>query len=113
VSDDDRVKGLTRAVLNTDRYNTSAPLGWSKIVEELVQAADESGAVILQVKEKFGTLRFYVSGGNGALHALIDKAERRSASTCEACGADRPEDDVKRTHSVWLRTLCARCRLTP
>lgn len=40
-----------------------------------------------QVKEKFGTLRFYTWGFANGMEKLIKEAERESAKTCEECGA--------------------------
>lgn len=54
-----------------------------------------------QVKEKFGTLRFYMSSSNDKIEKLIDEAERKSAITCEECG----EPGVLRGGG-WLKTLC-------
>ena len=39
-----------------------------------------------QVKEKFGSLRFYVAGGDEYCRGAIVMAERASARTCENCG---------------------------
>lgn len=39
-----------------------------------------------QVKEKFGTLRFYIDGGSDRIEDLIVIAERATAQTCEQCG---------------------------
>lgn len=54
-----------------------------------------------QVKEKFGTLRFYVTGGDDYIHGLISMAESMSAVTCEECGAPG-----KNRGGGWVRTLC-------
>lgn len=58
------------------------------------------------VKEKFGTLRFYMTTSTDEMEAEIDKAIRESARTCEDCG--RPG----RNKSVggWYRTQCVKCR---
>lgn len=56
---------------------------------------------VAQVKEKFGTLRFYISGGNQYIDGLIDMAENMSATTCEVCG----NIGEGRSES-WIRTLC-------
>ncbi|MBC8736383.1 hypothetical protein F6X40_05975 [Paraburkholderia sp. UCT31] len=42
--------------------------------------------VATQVKEKFGTLRFYASGHNSAQDGMIELAEMLSARLCELCG---------------------------
>ena len=40
-----------------------------------------------QVKEKFGTLRFYYSGGDEYISGLVSMAESMSGVTCEECGS--------------------------
>lgn len=56
-----------------------------------------------QVKEKYGTLRFYLSGGTAAMHKIVTDAENQSAKTCERCG--KP-GKLRGTH--WLYTACVR-----
>ena len=57
--------------------------------------------VVTQVKEKFGTLRFYTHGTTDEQHAYITFAECMSASTCEVCGARG-----RRRGHMWVRTRC-------
>lgn len=57
-----------------------------------------------QVKEKFGTLRFYLSGFTDKMDAIIAEAERKSGVTCEMCG--KPG---KRRGRNWISTLCQDC----
>ena len=40
-----------------------------------------------EVKEKYGTLRVYYSGGDTYIDDLISKAENKSETICEVCGA--------------------------
>lgn len=54
-----------------------------------------------QVKEKFGTLRFYLTAGTDAMHYVTEEAERKSGKTCEVCG--RPG---KLRGGLWVRTTC-------
>jgi len=42
--------------------------------------------VATQVKEKFGTLRFYYDGGDSAIDGMVRMAESMSGVTCETCG---------------------------
>lgn len=57
--------------------------------------------VLEQVKEKFGTLRFYYRGGDDTISGLVQMAEAMSAKTCELCG------QPGRVHGGhWLKTLC-------
>lgn len=57
--------------------------------------------VAVQVKEKFGTLRFYIDGGDETIFGLIRMAESLSAVTCERCG-----NKAKTRGGSWLLTLC-------
>ncbi len=43
-------------------------------------------AVVSQVKEKFGRLRFYYDGGDEKIDGMVRMAEAMSAVTCEVCG---------------------------
>lgn len=54
-----------------------------------------------QVKEKFGTLRFYYRGGDDYIDGVVSMAESMSAVTCETCG--KPGTT---TRGGWIRTLC-------
>ena len=57
-----------------------------------------------QVKEKFGTLRFYYSGGDDAIDGMVRMAESMSGVTCEECSAPA------QTHGPgWIRTICKPC----
>jgi hypothetical protein len=54
-----------------------------------------------QVKEKFGTLRFYASGGDERIDDLISFAQSMSSVTCEECGG------VGKTRgNGWVSTRC-------
>jgi len=54
-----------------------------------------------QVKEKFGTLRFYYTGGDDYISGLVSMAESMSGVTCETCG--KPGT---RTRGSWIKTAC-------
>jgi hypothetical protein len=57
---------------------------------------------IEQIKEKFGTLRFYTSGSPDYIEGMISMAENESKHICELCGA-RGELTEK---NGWYMTLC-------
>jgi len=57
-----------------------------------------------QVKEKFGTLSFYMSSATDEMWDLISEAERKSGETCEDCGAPG-----RRRGGGWIVTLCDEC----
>jgi hypothetical protein len=62
--------------------------------------------VAMQVKEKFGTLRFYAYNCNDTQEMIIEFAESLSARICEDCGATQT---VKTYREGWHRTLCDAC----
>jgi hypothetical protein len=79
---DDAVAG-TRASLNCPEFAASLP-------------------VVHEVKEKFGSLRFYADGCNDAVGSYVMFAEYLSARICEVCGAP----GERRDDEGWLQTLC-------
>ena len=66
---------------------------------------DVPQVVAMQVKEKFGTLRFYVHGGDEYTAGAISMAESMSSRICELCGNKGKviEDNG------WLKTRCNTC----
>ena len=42
--------------------------------------------IVSQVKEKYGSLRFYVDYGDDTVYGMISMAESMSYRTCEVCG---------------------------
>lgn len=58
-----------------------------------------------QVKEKYGTLRFYMTSATDEMWAYIDEACRESKTTCEECGVK----GELRPNLSWIRTLCDFC----
>jgi len=58
--------------------------------------------ILVQVKEKFGTLRIYADNTNDYHKGVIAMAEAMSSLTCEVCG-NSGELDRRRWH---IRTLC-------
>ena len=57
-----------------------------------------------QVKEKFGGLRFYYSGGDEEIRGMVDMAELMSYKICELCGSP----GIKRS-SGWIFVRCDSC----
>jgi hypothetical protein len=93
-------------------YGCIAPDGWQKIVEETDEmlAYVDPDYEINQVKEKFGTLRYYFSSNKTGveakiMHAITAAAESKSARTCEICGKYGELRDSK----SYIRTLCEEC----
>lgn len=57
--------------------------------------------VVGQIKEKFGGLRFYYSGGDDEISGMVRMAEAWANNTCETCGSPG-----KRREGGWIKTLC-------
>lgn len=82
------------------------PAGWHWMLEAAAEAILEQGAptghMTCQVKEKFGTLRWYARGSTTEqVLGVMTSAEWLSGAVCEHCGAPgsvRPDG--------WIRTLC-------
>lgn len=78
--------------------------GWNDIVLNLHNklVKENPDYFIAQVKEKFGTLRFYTGPMTEKGWGYVTEAEELSAITCEECG--RPGE--LRTDRSWIQTLC-------
>lgn len=76
---------------------------WTALVERKERPIREpvEQVVAIQVKEKFGGLRFYFSGGDDYIRGVVDMAEEMSYTTCEVCG-----NAGKLRRGGWYRTLC-------
>jgi len=87
--------------------------GWWPILEALcgqiqhhIDWKNKQGNVVhqvtvAQIKEKFGGLRFYYSGGDDAIDGMVRMAESWAARSCEDCGAPGKSRD-----SGWIKTRC-------
>ena len=93
--------------------------GWEKLIEECLEKLQyfidlcskdgrEFDVILNQAKEKFGSLRFYVSTygvndiENDIIDDIISEAERKSTQTCEETG----EYGTICKRGGWLKTLC-------
>jgi len=83
--------------------------GWFDLIDKLCEDIIKLDQTIVatQVKEKFGTLRFYVDSAPDDVYDLIDKAECVSGSICEQCG----EPGKRASNNMWLKTLCKKCTI--
>jgi len=98
---------------NLMKFGFECGHGWDGILEDLFDGiqkiVDDKPELkdfeLTQVKEKFGMLRVYCSFNIREIDALIDKAEKRSAETCEDCG----KPGTFRVMNHWYYTRCDRC----
>jgi hypothetical protein len=92
--------------------------GWYTIIAQLIDHIDSYikhkykdqpfDFQIVQIKEKFGGLRFYIDGGDSEIYELIRFAEELSYKTCEYCGSN---EDIFRSKG-WVITACLKCATT-
>ena len=102
-----------------DEWGVECGDGWFSLIDLLSCACEnaierlislgvpnERWPRVAQIKEKFGSLRFYISGSlPGQLREQILKdSEEESRSTCEQCGAPK-----KLQSSESWRTYCDDC----
>lgn len=87
--------------------------GWYEILEDLDNKLSylDPDYKIMQVKEKFGTLRFYFDTNADALvKSIMDNcasmAQYASTYTCEYCGE---RWTAKLREGGWIKTLCDNC----
>jgi hypothetical protein len=82
-------------------YGIECGPGWKSLYIPLMGRCMNEGAVIVQIKEKFGGLRFYAVGCSDETKEAIRAAEQKSLTMCEVCG-----DVGTRRKGSWLKTLC-------
>jgi hypothetical protein len=83
-------------ILNQLMGNIQHHLDWKNRDGEVVPQV-----TLDQVKEKFGTLRFYYTGGDDYIRGLVSMAESISGVTCETCG-----NPGTSTRGGWIKTVC-------
>jgi hypothetical protein len=83
-------------IINTLCANIQSHIDWKNKNEVVVPQV-----TVDQVKEKFGSLRFYYTGGDDIIDGMVRMAEGMSEVTCEECG--KPG---KSQGNGWIRTLC-------
>ena len=89
--------------------------GWYPILTEFLEKIypileKENGFdefYITQIKEKWGSLRIYVSAATDEIFDIIDETEDLSEHLCEICGT---KDDLVIT-SGWVKTYCKDCAI--
>ena len=87
--------------------------GWYKLINVLckqlqfdIDKNNQPQLEAIQIKEKFGGLRFYVNHATERQNGMIDFAENISMHICEECGSMQ---DIVLTEG-YIRTLCKKCK---
>lgn len=101
-------------MLSDEELRSHIGEGWFSFTKPVLDALEEHGFKLAQIKEKFGYLRIYVDAPEGAsptlkgaMHAMIAAAESISTRTCEECGAPGQHRLVRNS---WWKTRCEECK---
>ena len=99
-------------IKQTNPYNYIFEVGdgWYSLLYQLIlnvrfndEAKGKWITKVTQCKEKFGGLRFYVTGTSDKNWDLIREAEKKSYGVCENTGS---EVEVGIWNMGWVRTIC-------
>jgi hypothetical protein len=83
-------------IINQLCQNIQHHIDWKNKEKEVV-----AQVVVSQVKEKYGTLRFYYSGGDDTIDGMVSMAASMSGVTCEECG-----NIGEPNNGGWIKVLC-------
>lgn len=86
-------------------YYADCGKGWRSLIEPLIDLCEANNVEILQIKEKFGELRFYTGNTPAKILDHIDQICEQSREVCENCGLP---GKIKSTGG-WLKCLCEQC----
>jgi formylmethanofuran dehydrogenase subunit E len=87
--------------------------GWYSIIDECIDELEKEvkkeklDTEILQIKEKFGTLRIYLSSESDEISNIVERYELFSSHICEHCG-EFYTAKTRESHG-WWKTLCSKC----
>ena len=86
--------------------------GWFQIIWNLGLMLEQLSpeTVASQVKEKFGTLRFYVHECNDIGYDVVSITEHLSHRTCETCGWPKTRVGPEEPGGYWIINACESCR---
>jgi hypothetical protein len=103
ISIDGLINGYTGSKITDANFFETSP-GWNQLIKNLIEDLIKLGwdKKVIQVKEKFGGLRFYIHEGNTAIDIKIREAERESINICEITGTS----GKLRSDIGWYKTLC-------
>lgn len=80
--------------------------GWFELLWSLCEDIDKMDKPedfeVVQVKEKFGSLRFYTNNTTDEIYQRIKEADKQSEKICEVCG----KEGKMRADMSWITTLC-------
>lgn len=99
------------------KYGIGCDDGWFKLLDDFLTEFESccleinTQPLILQIKEKFGTLRVYftytdIEEIDDRLDEIVEKYTNRSMHTCEFCGIFGEISNVRN----YLKCVCGQCK---
>ena len=76
-------------------------LAMCQTIESYIKRKGDVGFKIVQIKEKFGTLRVYFDDGDDYCKGVVDMTESLCEQTCEFCGS---QGELRAGR--WWKTTC-------
>jgi ribosomal protein L37AE/L43A len=92
------------------QISSSVGPGWVGRLETLLQDLQKLNydlKGIVQIKEKFGSLRFYINGATEEQYQLVNQAEKETEKICEECG----HFGKIRPANGWWKCRCDACQI--
>ena len=89
--------------------------GWFELIDSMCQEIQEfyrknredmDDIIVLQAKEKYGKLNFYIGNYIKGVFDIVNKYQEKSRTVCELCG----ENGALRVKNSWFKTLCDKHR---
>jgi len=113
IPDDEKIKEICSRVSEIKEFDISKAAGvgsgWHGIIQPILNEINlynkenpKDEIEIDQIKEKYGTLRFYTTGSPDYISGMISIAEKESENICEICGARGETVKI----NGWYSTLC-------
>lgn len=107
----------SKLIPSIDKVNLDVGDGWYGILDTLLGLIAVNIALdrlpspfrVVQIKEKFGGLRFYYEPSTPEIVSYVRFAEAMADLTCEDCGF-AGEGVAVTPIKNWLRTLCPNCQ---
>jgi len=109
----DLLKGIRQNPRTPLFFGVECEDGWYDLINnalfaiqqqyDQLEESEKEDTCIIQIKEKFGGLRLYMSQTTDAMDDIIRTAESTAYKTCEVCGAT---DNIATADTRYIRTLC-------
>lgn len=98
---------VTCGIYYPDGWNTLVNRLCSLVEQEINQLSPElqEKVYVVQIKSKFGSLRYYMNSSTPYINGAIEMAESLSYTICEMCGNQASSKQV----GGWTAALCDAC----